>query len=154
MKKTNNKGFSLVELIVVVAIMAVLMVVVAPSTLRYVERTRLQKDNSAIAEVANAIKIAMADETINTAVGSSATVQFTGAAGAAKTITFGSGDLETELANMFGTSISTSSNSYRDSASAITIEITNNAGTVSIAVEGWIEAVGDTPTVNGSEKVL
>ena len=68
MKKTNNKGFSLVELIVVVAIMAVLMVVLAPQYLRYVEKSRAQKDESAIAEVENAIKIAMADETINKAV--------------------------------------------------------------------------------------
>lgn len=30
-KKMNNKGFSLVELIIVIAIMAVLMVVLAPS---------------------------------------------------------------------------------------------------------------------------
>ena len=36
-KKNNNKGFSLVELIVVIAIMAVLMVVLAPAMLRYVE---------------------------------------------------------------------------------------------------------------------
>lgn len=64
--KKDNKGFSLVELIVVVAIMAVLMVVVTPALLRYVEKTRLQRDNSAIAEVANASKIACASETINT----------------------------------------------------------------------------------------
>ena len=36
----NNKGFSLVELIVVVAIMAVLVGVLAPAYLRYVEKTR------------------------------------------------------------------------------------------------------------------
>ena len=38
----NNKGFSLVELIVVVAIMAVLVGVLAPAYLRYVEKTRMQ----------------------------------------------------------------------------------------------------------------
>jgi len=64
MKKTNNKGFSLVELIVVVAIMAVLMIVVAPQLLRYVDKTRQQKDDSAVAELEHAIEIAIADETI------------------------------------------------------------------------------------------
>ena len=41
-KKKNNKGFSLVELIVVVAIMAVLVGVLAPAYLRYVEKARQQ----------------------------------------------------------------------------------------------------------------
>ncbi len=44
MKKTNNKGFSLVELIVVIAIMAVLIVVAAPQFLKYVEDSRRAKD--------------------------------------------------------------------------------------------------------------
>lgn len=42
MKKRNNKGFSLIELIVVVAIMAVLVGVMAPAYLRYVEKARRQ----------------------------------------------------------------------------------------------------------------
>ena len=38
----NSKGFSLVELIVVVAIMAVLVGVLAPAYLRYIEKARRQ----------------------------------------------------------------------------------------------------------------
>ena len=67
MKKKNNKGFSLVELIVVIAIMAVLMVVLAPAMLRYVEKTRVQKDESAVAEVINAVNLALSEEAINEA---------------------------------------------------------------------------------------
>ena len=37
-KQKNNKGFSLVELIVVIAIMAVLVGVLAPQFIKYVER--------------------------------------------------------------------------------------------------------------------
>ena len=54
--KKNNKGFSLVELIIVIAIMAVLMAVLAPQFLRYIERSRLQSDNTAIGEIANALR--------------------------------------------------------------------------------------------------
>lgn len=66
--KKNNKGFSLVELIVVIAIMAVLMVILAPAMLRYVEKTRVQKDESAISEVANAAELALGEESVYTAV--------------------------------------------------------------------------------------
>lgn len=62
MKKMNNKGFSLVELIVVVAIMAVLMAVLVPTLIRNVEKTRVQKDKSAIAEIHHAIELAIAEE--------------------------------------------------------------------------------------------
>ena len=67
--KKNNKGFSLVELIVVVAIMAVLMGVLAPQFLKYVEKSRVQKDESAAGEVLNATKIALTDEKIFAAMG-------------------------------------------------------------------------------------
>ncbi len=40
----NNKGFTLVELIIVVAIIAVLATVLAPSYLQYVERSRESND--------------------------------------------------------------------------------------------------------------
>lgn len=60
----ENKGFSLVELIVVIAIMAVLTSVLAPSLLGYVEKSRMQKDDSAMGEVANAIQLALADQNV------------------------------------------------------------------------------------------
>lgn len=43
-KKLNNKGFSLVELIIVIAIMAVLIGVLAPQYLKYVEKSRESAD--------------------------------------------------------------------------------------------------------------
>lgn len=62
--ENENKGFSLVELIVVIAIMAVLTSVLAPSLLGYVEKSRMQKDDSAMGEVTNAIKLALADQNV------------------------------------------------------------------------------------------
>jgi prepilin-type N-terminal cleavage/methylation domain-containing protein len=63
-RMNENKGFSLVELIVVIAIMAVLVAVLAPSLLQYVERSRAQKDDSAMGEVANAIMLALSDQDV------------------------------------------------------------------------------------------
>ena len=63
-RENGNAGFSLVELIVVIAIMAVMVAVLAPSLLQYVERSRAQKDDSAMGEVTNAIQLAMSDQDI------------------------------------------------------------------------------------------
>lgn len=57
----KNKGFSLVELIVVIAVMAILVGVLAPAYLRYVDKSKLQKDISAIGEVIEAIKVTAAE---------------------------------------------------------------------------------------------
>lgn len=52
-EKTNG-GFSLVELVVVIAIMAILVGVLAPAYLRYVEKSRKQKDETAADEIMHA----------------------------------------------------------------------------------------------------
>ena len=59
--KNATKGFSLVELIVVIAIMAVMAAVLAPALLGYVERSRAQKDDSAMDEMVNSVQLALAD---------------------------------------------------------------------------------------------
>lgn len=63
MKKENmnNKGFSLVELIIVIAIMAILIVVLAPQYLKYVERSRNSTDLQNATEIKVAIETWAAD---------------------------------------------------------------------------------------------
>ncbi len=61
MKKMNNKGFSLVELIIVIAIMAILIAVLAPQYIKYVEKSRESADLDNWQAVVNAIQVAYAD---------------------------------------------------------------------------------------------
>ena len=61
-KKKNNKGFSLVELIVVVAIMAVLLGVLVPTLVRHIESSRLSKDKKNLDELRVAMEVALANE--------------------------------------------------------------------------------------------
>ena len=60
-EKMNDKGFSLVELIIVIAIMAVLVVVLAPQYLKYVERSRNSTDVSNATAIVTALQVYAAD---------------------------------------------------------------------------------------------
>lgn len=60
-KKKDNKGFSLVELIIVVAIMAILVGLLAPQYLKYVEKSRKSADASNLNEMVQAVQVYAAD---------------------------------------------------------------------------------------------
>ena len=64
-KELNNKGFSLMELIIVVAIMAVLIGVLAPQYLKYVEKSRESADLQAIDTMVSAIEIYAASNEVS-----------------------------------------------------------------------------------------
>lgn len=82
--RKNNKGFSLVELIVVIAIMAVLVGVLAPQFIKYVESSRQSTDIQSVQQMKDAIEAEIADNEKVTAVSikvtsTSATATITGA---------------------------------------------------------------------------
>lgn len=60
-RKKNNRGFSLVELIVVIAIMAVLVAVTAPQFTKYVDKSRQSVDATTVANVVSAAQVGVAD---------------------------------------------------------------------------------------------
>ncbi len=57
----NNKGFSLVELIIVIAIMAILVGVMAPQLIKYVEKTNESSDAQLCDSVRTALTTASMD---------------------------------------------------------------------------------------------
>ena len=57
-KKMNNKGFTLVELIVVLVILAILAAILVPTLLGYIERAKSEKDFS----TAQAVRVAVQSE--------------------------------------------------------------------------------------------
>lgn len=63
LRKSRNQGFSLVELIVVIAIMAVLVAVLAPQFTRYVDRSRKSVDATMISGIVTAAQVGIADVT-------------------------------------------------------------------------------------------
>ncbi len=66
-KSMGNKGFSLVELIIVIAIMAILVGVLAPNLLKYVERSRVSADTQVADTVRTALMTAMLDPSVDAA---------------------------------------------------------------------------------------
>ncbi len=56
----NNKGFSLVELIIVIAIMAILAGAIAPAVIRYIRKSRAAKATEEARVIVSAVEAALA----------------------------------------------------------------------------------------------
>ncbi len=67
MKKLNNKGFSLVELIIVIAIMVILVAVIAPQYTKFVNNSKVSTDIQTASDMATAIDVEIADGTYTAA---------------------------------------------------------------------------------------
>ena len=63
--RKSNKGFTLVELIIVIAIIAILTVVAAPQYLKYVDKARLGKDQNEAASLQTLVEAYVIDVNSN-----------------------------------------------------------------------------------------
>ena len=61
-ERMNNKGFSLVELIIVIAIMAILAAALAPQLMKYIEKSRVSTDASTCSSIESCVNAALANE--------------------------------------------------------------------------------------------
>ncbi len=90
MKKLNNKGFSLVELIIVIAIMVVLIGLLAPQFVKYVEKSRQSTDIQNLDSIVTVLESYQADRT-------AAEIVVTGATGGNFSATIGGTDVNAIL---------------------------------------------------------
>lgn len=62
--KLNNKGFSLVELIIVIAIMAILTGVLAPQLIKYLEKANVSSDIQLASTIQTVLQTSLMDPTV------------------------------------------------------------------------------------------
>jgi type IV pilus assembly protein PilA len=133
-KLLGNKGFSLVELIIVIAIMAVLMAILAPQLIKYVERSRQQADETAASEILNAVKMAVTDDDIYTDLVTGDTVVWTATPGSAAITNTGTSTIAAEVLTIINPAPEAKSQLHKDPANDVyTITITVNGDVVTCA---------------------
>lgn len=134
-KQKNNKGFSLIELIVVVAIMAVLVGVLAPTYLRYVEKSRKSADIQAFASAMGAMKVVAADPALELASGQTMTIVFSKETNTDVSFTAPNNTIEKELEATIGKAYRIKSQEWGVGTVSITGTV-GSGGTVSFEIQG------------------
>ena len=127
--KKNNKGFTLVELIVVVAVLAIITVVAAPQYIKYVEKSRVGTDENAIGEIAHIAEISWVEMQSKDVTKTDNNVKFT-----AKTTGIAYGELTGELDALVAQIVPEAqykfkSEQYTKTTPSITITVTNGVAT-------------------------
>lgn len=131
MKKMNNKGFSLVELIIVIAIMAILIAVLAPQYIKYVEKSRKSADLDNYQKIIDAVQVAYSDTDLNLTVPSGGvTITLSSASGTATAISDTSLQGALENTGVDVTKIVTKSSAYKGKV----IKVEDNSGNIKITV--------------------
>ena len=127
--RKDKKGFSLIELIIVVAIMVALIAILAPQYLKYVEKSRIAADQTSLDEVVTAVKVYASDPDTTATYPLTVTMTYSD-----KTLTFASGT-PSEITDTLG----------KDS-----FEIKSSAGQEALASGFTVTVAADTYAVTAS----
>ena len=130
----RDGGFSLVELIIVLSIMAVLIGVLAPAYIRYVEKARKQRDDTAAGEILHAAEIIVLSGTYQMTSGT-VLVTFDRANGILVQYDPLGNALSAELSALFGnlSDVKPESKTYANKTFTITITAPTTGGSPSLS---------------------
>ena len=150
-RKKNSKGFSLVELIIVIAIMAILVGILAPQFIKYVNQSRESTDIKNMQEVISAIQVYCADSDETHKVAAlETTIQLDTAGLTLSTTTDKAGVITKALTNagLTAANIKGKSTTYTGAAGLVNVKITNNVvefyGSSALAVKLGLPAAATT----------
>ena len=143
----KNKGFSLVELIVVVAIMAVLVGILAPAYLSYVEKTRRGADEDMAEEVRHSIEVATAEICVYDEVKNGASFSFANNNVIANQIGTNCPNLKDSMTDVYTTkAFALKSKKYGGSTYTVTVTAATGSGTgAALTVSGSWGAAANNP---------
>ena len=126
-KRLGNKGFSLVELIVVIAIMAVLVGVLAPTLIKNVEKSRESTDLQNLDSLRGAVVTALSTESVASETGDGYTFTYDTNGKPASTIKT---NMSNELNDTLPKGVAMKSTSGK--RGTVTVEINKGVVTVSV----------------------
>ena len=148
-RELNNKGFSLIELIVVIAIMAILVGAMAPQVTKYIEKSRKAADAQALGTLYTAVITELADPDVATkpATGTITIGTDGKASGTSTAVT--AGVLKTMGISAL-TNFKLSSNAYSNGGNTITVTVNQGEGSVKIEVPSKDTANSGTLTIDSA----
>ena len=132
LNKKNNKGFSLVELIVVVLIMGIIAVALAPQVMKWVGTSKEKTDDSNAAALKSSVQAALADWQIDNNLPTSGTATYT-VTSSTTTLAPASGATET-LAGLGAKIDEVTAQDYPDPQACTTFTITIDCSTGKVTV--------------------
>lgn len=100
-KKNNNKGFSLVELIIVIAIMAILVGIVGTQVVPYIEKSRKAKDIQKVSALCTDAMTAFSSNAAKLDASATYTITMDGSGVTIDTTSTATNTGETEMLNSF-----------------------------------------------------